>query len=67
MGQPTISKPVVENWENEGGSVSGPLDAPSLGITRFLTETYVVGGYTYTNLADAIAQGQRMHKQGAAL
>lgn len=50
------------------GSPSGGFHpasyAESLGVARFTTETYTVGGYRYTNLADAIAQGQRMHEQG---
>ena len=36
-------------------------------ITRSLVETFKVGGYTYTNLADAEAQARRMRKQGAGL
>ena len=60
-----ISKPRAENWENEGGSLSPAGDAEALGVTTHLTENYTVGGYRYTNLADAIAQGQRMQKQSA--
>ena len=61
-----ISKPRAENWENEGGSLSPAGDAEALGITTHLTESYTVGGFRYTNRADAIAQGQRLQKEGAA-
>lgn len=64
MGTQTPSTPRAENWENEGGSLRPADFAESLGVTKFLTEHYVVGGYRYTSLADAIAQGQRMQKQG---
>ena len=64
MGDQPISKPRAENWENEGGSLDPASYAESLGVASFLTESYSVGGYRYTNLADAIAQGQRMQKQG---
>lgn len=66
MDDPSIAKPVTENWENEGGSVppvSPPVSyAESLGVASFMTETFVVGGYRYSNLADAIAQGRRMQR-----
>lgn len=67
MTQQPVSKAPAENWENEGGSASAENYLESLGITRLLSETYVVGGYSYTNLADATAQGRRMQKQAAAL
>jgi hypothetical protein len=63
MGSQPASKPIVESWENEGGSVSPKPDLESLGITRLMTETYAVGGYSYTNLADALAQARRMQTQ----
>lgn len=62
-----VSKAPAENWENEGGHTAAEGYAELLGITRLLSETYVVGGYSYTNLADAIAQGRRMQKQEAGL
>ena len=37
---------------------SSELEA--LGITRLLTEKYIVGEYTYTKLADAMAQARRV-------
>ena len=58
-GQP-VSKPRAENWENEGGSLRPAVSADSLGVTTVPGETYTVGGYRYTNLADAMAQGRRM-------
>jgi hypothetical protein len=45
-----------EGWENEGGS----LRAAAPEITHGHVATYKVGGYTYTNLADAEAQARRM-------
>ena len=66
MTDQPISKPRAENWENEGGSLPPASHAESLGVTPHVTENYTVGGYRYTNLADAIAQGQRLQKQGAA-
>ena len=48
---------------HEGGSQLAESYPESLGITRQLTETYRVGGYAYTNLADATAQARRMQKQ----
>jgi hypothetical protein len=52
--------------EDEGGIPSVDL-AMSLGVTRQMTETYSVGGYSYTNLTDAIAQARRMAKLEAEL
>ena len=63
MGDRPIAKPVAENWENEGGSRRPANYAESLGVTTVPVETYAVGGYRYTNLADAIAQGRRMQEQ----
>ena len=65
MPQPPPRRPSTarnEAWENEGGSVATLPPAESLGIVRHLTETYSVGSYHYTNLADAIAQARRMKK-----
>jgi len=67
MSQSLIPPPTAEGWENEGGSVDAGSYAESLGVTRVLTESFRVGGYTYTNLADAVAQGRRMHNQSAVL
>jgi hypothetical protein len=52
----------TEAWENEGGSVPSAKLAEQLGVVRHVGETYSVGDYHYTNLADAIAQGRRMTK-----
>ena len=65
MSQPPVSKVPAQNWENEGGSVRPTVSPESLGVTRVLTETFVVGGYSYTNLADAVAQGRHMQASGA--
>jgi hypothetical protein len=64
MSQPPLSRPGAESWENEGGSLRFPA-AEALGVTRVLTESFRVGGYAYTNLADAVAQARRMQKQEA--
>lgn len=61
--QPSCPAVPVERWENEGGSPAAESYPESLGITRLLIETYRVGGYSYTNLADATAQGRRMQKK----
>jgi hypothetical protein len=67
MSQNIIPPPSAERWENEGGTVRPDSYAESLGITRVLTESFKVGGYTYSNLPDAVAQARRMHDQGAGL
>ena len=59
-----ISKPRAENWENEGGSLRPADSAEALGVVSIPSEAYAVGGYRYTNLADAMAQGRRMQKSG---
>ena len=64
MTDQPLSKPRAENWENEGGSLRPAVSAEALGVTTIPGETYAVGGYRYTNLADAMAQGQRMQQQG---
>jgi hypothetical protein len=67
MSHQPVAKAPAENSENEGGSAPADSYLESLGITRMLAETYVVGGYSYTNLADAAAQARRMQKPQAAL
>lgn len=62
MSQFPISRPTSESWENEGGSVRPLSYAESIGVTRVLTETFKVGGYSYTNLADAVAQARRLQQ-----
>jgi hypothetical protein len=47
-------------WENEGGQMLSRPALEQLGITRILTETFLVSGYRYTALADAVAQAHRM-------
>jgi hypothetical protein len=56
---PSITK--TESWENEGGALGATLPE-DIGITRLNTVTYEVGGYRYTQLADAIAQARRMRQ-----
>lgn len=58
--QPKTSEAKTQSWEDEGGSIAPESEADSLGVVRHVTETYSVGGYRYTKLADAIAQGRRM-------
>ena len=67
MSRQPVSKAPAQEWENEGGSVEPTVSPEELGVTRVLSETFVVGGYSYTNLADAVAQGRRMQKQGVGL
>lgn len=46
---------------DQPGSMSDP-SPESLGIIRQMTETYLVGGFRYTTLSDAVAQARRMAK-----
>jgi hypothetical protein len=62
-----VSRPRAANWDNVGGSFRAAAEAEMLGVTRFFSQSYVVGGSTYTNLAEALAHGRRMHVQGASL
>ena len=52
--------------KNEGGSVRPPVSPELLGVTRIVSETYAVGDYRYTSLADAVAQARRMLVEGAS-
>lgn len=67
MTRQSVAKAPAQDWENEGGSVKPAVSPEDLGVTRVVSETFTVGGYSYTNLADAMAQGRRMQKQGAGL
>lgn len=67
MSQRPISISATENWENEGGGVRPEPYSESLGVVRVLTETFKVGGYTYTNLADAVAQARRLQSPSVGL
>ena len=62
LPHPIDSEAKAQSWENEGGSIAPEDIAASLGVVRHMTETYSVGGYRYTSLADAIAQARRMTK-----
>ena len=50
---------ITASVPNEERAIALEL-AETLGVRRQVTETYSVGGYHYTNLADAIAQARRM-------
>jgi hypothetical protein len=67
MFEQPVSRPKAANWDNVGGSLRAAAEADILGITRFFSQTYVVGGSTYTNLTEALAHGRQMHVQGASL
>ena len=62
-----VSRPQAANWDSVGGSLRAAAEAEMLGVTRFFSQTYVVGGSSYTNLTEALAHGRRMHVQGASL
>jgi hypothetical protein len=52
-----------EEWENEGGSLEVLSNIPQ-GVVRRSEETFTVGSYRYTNLADAIAEVERTGRRG---
>jgi hypothetical protein len=59
MTQHLISETTPDSWENEGGSL--PSSYPEFAsVPRFLTALYVVDGYAYASLADAVAQKPRL-------
>lgn len=64
MSHQPIARSSAESWENEGAGLGASTSAERLGVTRFLTETYVVGGHFYTTLADAVAEGRRLQVRG---
>ena len=59
MPQHLISETTPDGWENEGGSPPSS-DLKFAPISRFLTELYVLDGYAYASLADAVAQEPRL-------
>ena len=65
MAQLTNRMPPAEERENDGGVLRSTSYEEAQGLTRFLTETYVVGGHAHINLTDAVAQGRRMQAVGA--
>lgn len=67
MSHPSISKVPNENAESDDGTARPAAWLESLGVTRVISETFAVGGYSYTNLADAVAQGRRMQATVASL
>ena len=54
---------LTERWENEGGSLE-PVSSIPPGVVRHTAETFTVGSYRYTNLADAVAELERSDRQG---
>ncbi|WP_375289389.1 hypothetical protein [Qipengyuania sp.] len=62
---PTLNASDIQTVSQPGEAGGQPSDVPPdmHGIVRQMTETYLVGGYRYTTLADAIAQARRMAKQ----
>ena len=66
MSQYPIYKSVAEDRDHEHGSPHPLSYAESLGVTRVLNETFKVGGYSYTSLADAVAQARRLQAPGGS-
>ena len=66
MSQFHISKSMPEEGEDQDGSARPLSYAESLGVTRVITETFRIGGYSYTSLADAVAQARRMQAAGGS-
>lgn len=60
--QPVAGRPTTESWEDEGGRIVPEALAESFGVVRHIAETFSVGDYRYTSLADAVAQARRMIK-----
>ena len=52
----------TDRWENEGGSLEALASIPP-GVVRHTEETFTVGSYRYTNLADAVAEVERSGKR----
>lgn len=67
MSQFPILESVTENRDNDDGSIRPLSYAESIGVTRIITETFKVGGNSYTSLADAVAQARRLQKPSAGL
>jgi hypothetical protein len=67
MSHQAIAKSPHDNSEDEGGSVYAPVSPKSLGVTRIASETFSVGEYRYTNLADAVAEARRMQQKDSGL
>ena len=67
MSERPAYQPLTGVGESEGGNLQAANEGETLGITRFLGETYVVGGSSYTSLAEAVAQARQTHMQDAGL
>lgn len=57
--------PATDRWDNEGGRLPPDYGLPE-GIERHTEETFAVGKYRYTNLADAVAQVRRSKGQAGS-
>lgn len=53
----------TDRWENEGGSLEALSSIPP-GVVRHTEETFTVGSYRYTSLADAVAEVERLGRRG---
>lgn len=67
MSQIPIYKPEPEIWENEGGRICHLSYTESLDGTRVPAKTFKAGNYSYSSLADAVAQAHRMQASGVVL
>jgi len=56
-----------ERSEHEGDSLCSSGDSDTSGVTRFLTQFYVVGGEAYPSLTAAAARAQPLELQETAL
>ena len=56
-----IEAPIVPFASNDARFISFGT-AQLLGVTRRVSETYLVGSFEYTNLGEAVAQARRMIK-----
>jgi hypothetical protein len=64
---PQLEAKPVDRWENEGGHLRAIPNPDEFGIKTIFTETFEVGGFRYTNRADAIAQARRMNPSPPAV
>lgn len=60
MSQQQALKTAKDVWENEGGALP---ERELSGITRFLTEMYVIDGHAYASLSDASARRDALCEQ----
>lgn len=67
MTRHSILVPPFERSENEGPGLRSSGDSDTSGVTRFLTQFYVVGGQAYPSLAAAAARALPLELQETAL